>query len=148
MNDKKIKDIIIIIISIIVVIFLINYIFNDSVDTSSNTLNNSITDNPISTLSYDVTSNIANIKVISQTYSGNKGTTAYIKIKGKPNTSYSIKVKYDSGNSKASGLIIKTSDNSGYVNWSWTIGTRTNSGTYPIIIQGGGDTITAYFTVN
>ena len=76
------------------------------------------------------------------------GEYASIKIQGWPNTEYSIKVKYNSGYSEASGLYRKTSDNNGYVSWSWKVGTRTASGKYPITISGGGETKKVYFTVD
>ena len=75
------------------------------------------------------------------------GETASIKIQGKPNTTYSITVRYNSGNSTASGLYDKTSDSKGNVSWSWKVGTRTSSGTYKIRISGGGENFSTTFTV-
>jgi hypothetical protein len=45
-----------------------------------------------------------------------------------------ITVTYDSGPSQASGLDPKTADASGKVTWSWTIGSNTIAGTWPIDI--------------
>lgn len=75
------------------------------------------------------------------------GEYAYVSIQGKPNTDYSITVTYKSGASTADGLYTKTSDSNGNVSWEWKVGTRTSSGTYPIRISGGGQTISESFTV-
>lgn len=56
---------------------------------------------------------------------------------GLANTEYDINVYYSSGVSKASGLENKTSDNSGYVSWTWKIGGKTNSGNYHVDLIGG-----------
>ena len=64
---------------------------------------------------------------------------ATIKIKGAPNTMYSIKVYYSTSASTASGLENKTSDSSGNVEWSWKIGGKTKAGDHKIKISGGGD---------
>lgn len=76
------------------------------------------------------------------------GEYAYVSVQGEPNTDYSITVTYKSGASTAAGLYTKTSDSNGNVSWEWKVGTRTSSGTYPIRISGGGQTVTANFTVN
>ncbi|MBP5256366.1 MAG: hypothetical protein J6Z80_04835 [Clostridia bacterium] len=72
---------------------------------------------------------------------------ATVSIKAKPNTDYSIKVYYNSGPSKAAGLITKKSDKNGNVSWTWRIGPNTASGTYSIVIRGGGQEIEKHFTV-
>lgn len=64
-----------------------------------------------------------------------------------PNTDYSITVTYNSGPSTAKGLYTKTSGSSGYISWEWKVGTRAAAGTYPIVISGGGQSITESFTV-
>lgn len=63
------------------------------------------------------------------------GNKARISIKGEPYTDYSISVYYNSGESTASGLRTKTSDEEGKVSWSWKVGTRTSPGVYPIYIS-------------
>lgn len=75
------------------------------------------------------------------------GEYAYVSIQGKPNTDYSITVTYKSGASTAEGLYTKTSDGNGNVSWEWKVGTRTSSGTYPIRISGGGQSVSCEFTV-
>ena len=75
------------------------------------------------------------------------GTRPTVKIKGKPYTTYDISVIYSSGPSKASGLDPKQSNAEGYVTWSWKVGTNTYSGSYPIIVTGGGQEAKIYFEV-
>lgn len=87
------------------------------------------------------------ISVESLTTPVSPGEKATIAIVGKPNTKYSITVRYNSGNSTASGLYDKTSDGQGYVSWTWKVGTRTSPGTYKIRISGGGESFTTTFTV-
>lgn len=64
-----------------------------------------------------------------------KGENATIKIKGKANTEYKIKVMYKSGASTASGLEDKKSDQDGYVSWTWKVSERVTPGTYEIIVS-------------
>lgn len=89
----------------------------------------------------------AKIEVVSYSNSVQRNATASVKIKGKPNTRYSITVIYSSGPSEAAGLYPKISDSNGYVTWNWRIGGRTSFGTYPIIIEGESDSKTIYFSV-
>lgn len=77
------------------------------------------------------------------------GETASIEVKSEPNTEHEIIVTYSSGASTAEGLDNKFSDDNGYVEWSWKVGTNTNEGTYPIEIYNL-DTFeseTFYFTI-
>lgn len=53
---------------------------------------------------------------------------------GEPNTLYSITVYVKSGASGAKGLEPKTSDETGYVSWSWWVGSGSTPGTYRIVI--------------
>ena len=78
-----------------------------------------------------------NIEITNVSSSVSPGEYAYISMQGEPNTDYSITVIYNSGPSTAAGLYTKTSDSNGNVSWEWKVGTRTASGTYPIIISGG-----------
>ena len=75
------------------------------------------------------------------------GSNANIKIKGKPNTEYTIDVVYNSGSSKAEGLEPKISDSYGNVSWEWEVGTKTTPGTYSITVNGGGTFKSVKFTV-
>ena len=79
------------------------------------------------------------IQFISTPGTVRRNQTARLRIKGSPNTAYSITVYYNSGPSTASGLYTKTSDSSGYVSWSWRVGGRTSAGTYKIVVSGGGN---------
>lgn len=58
-------------------------------------------------------------------------TLAFI---GEPNTLYSITVYVRSGASGAKGLEPKVSDETGYVSWSWWVGSSATPGTYKIVI--------------
>lgn len=75
------------------------------------------------------------------------GSFANVSIHGAPNTTYSITVVYNSGISTANGLEDVTSDSNGNAYWSWKVGSRTKSGTYPITVSGGGQSESTSFTV-
>ena len=79
------------------------------------------------------------LELVSITSPAARNSEATVKIKGLPNTDYSIAVMYSSGKSGASGLEDKTSDSDGYITWSWKIGGRTNTGSYKIIVTGKSD---------
>lgn len=49
-----------------------------------------------------------------------------------PNSTCNITVRYSSGYSSAEGLYTKTASNDGSISWSWKVGTRTYSGSWPI----------------
>lgn len=87
------------------------------------------------------------LKYTSITSPISRGNEATVEVKGKPNTKYTIKVKYSSGYSTASGLGAKTADSRGSVSWTWKIGAKTSPGTYPITISGGEETIKIEITV-
>lgn len=87
------------------------------------------------------------IEFISAPDTIGRNQTAFVEIKGAPNTEYSITVTYSSGPSKAAGLYPKLTDSEGFVSWRWKIGGRTNYGRYPITITGGGSKETIYFHV-
>lgn len=88
------------------------------------------------------------VQITSITSSVNPGQNANIKIKGTPNTDYTITVYYNSGASEAAGLNSKKSDSEGNVEWTWKVGTRTAAGKYKIAINSSVDSYIAYFTVN
>ena len=75
------------------------------------------------------------------------GSTATIKIHGKPGIEYNITVYYKSGASRAAGLEPKISDSSGNVSWSWIVGSKTSTGTFKIVITGDNETFETPFTV-
>lgn len=51
-----------------------------------------------------------------------------------PGASCSIVVTYKSGPSSASGLGPKTASSTGVVSWTWTVGSRTTVGTWPVTV--------------
>lgn len=59
---------------------------------------------------------------------------ATLSFMGEPNTLYSITVYVRSGASGAKGLESKVSDETGYVSWSWWVGSSATPGTYKIVI--------------
>lgn len=83
------------------------------------------------------TESTTEIELQSFTESVSKGQNATIKIKGNPNTNYSITVIYSTSPSKAKGLENKMSDENGYVSWTFKVGTNTKPGTYPVTISDG-----------
>ena len=74
-----------------------------------------------------------------------RGYTAYLSIKGKPNTDYTLTVYYPSGPSEAAGVGTTKTDSSGNASWAWKVGTRTTPGTHTIEISGDGQSITTSF---
>lgn len=60
---------------------------------------------------------------------------ATLSFMGEPDTLYSITVYVKSGPSSAKGLEPKTSDATGYVTWSWWVGSSSTPGTYKIVIS-------------
>jgi hypothetical protein len=87
------------------------------------------------------------LQVINWTNTVEAGSEASVTIQGKPNTKYSIAVFYHSGASDAKGLEPKTSDDNGYVTWTWKVGSRTEKDTYSIKINGDGKHEEIQFTV-
>lgn len=88
-----------------------------------------------------------NISVISLTSPIKAGSNATLKIKGLPNTEFSISVYYSSGESEASGLQDKTSDSDGKVSWTWKVGSRTKPGEYHIEVYSADESLIIPFTV-
>ena len=77
----------------------------------------------------------SSVEIISKKIS--KGSISEIKIKGRKNTNYSIKVYLKSEVSKASGLIDKVSDDEGYVTWNFKLASNAKNGNYKIVINDG-----------
>ena len=84
----------------------------------------------------------SNISLVNLTTPVSKGSQATIKIKGLPNTTYDITVMYSSGESQASGLEDKISDNEGNVSWTFKVSNNIKPGTYNIIISDNKESIT------
>lgn len=76
-----------------------------------------------------------------------RDTTATLSFLGDPDTFYSITVYVKSGASKAGGLEPKTSDPTGYVSWSWHVGSSATPGTYRIVITSGEMTQILEYTI-
>lgn len=77
-----------------------------------------------------------------------RGSYAFIKIQGAPNTDYDCEVEYKTTMSSADGLGTKRSDENGIVSWRWKVGSRTSLDYSPTIyIDGGGDSISVQFDV-
>ncbi len=76
-----------------------------------------------------------------------RNETVSLTISGTPGVEYDIDVYYSSGESKAKGLENQIADTQGVVTWTWKIGGKTAFGTYQVVISGGGESQTVYFTV-
>lgn len=77
---------------------------------------------------------------------------AYVRVHGKPNTSYSITVMFPSGASKAKGVTgenrTRTSDDDGYVSWDWRMGPSVKDGSrVTVTVSGGGESASRTETV-
>ncbi len=86
------------------------------------------------------------LEVTSLTETVTNGSFAELTIKGKPNTKYSISVYYGTGSSDASGLEASTTDENGVLTWRWKVGVNTSAGEHKIVISGGDEKTTTYFT--
>ncbi len=72
------------------------------------------------------------------------GAAATTSVQTAPYASCAIDVEYKTGESKAAGLANRYADGSGVVSWTWTVGTRTTPGTWPVTVTcvGGGKSAT------
>ncbi len=87
------------------------------------------------------------IQLKSITSPVSRGQKATVEIIGKPSTEYTINVIYSSGPSQASGLEPATSDENGYVFWTWKVGASTALGAKEIQITDGVSTLTVYIEI-
>ncbi len=87
------------------------------------------------------------LEIVSITSPVTPGEKATVTIRGTPGTTYRITVVYSSGPSRASGLEDKTSDENGAASWTWRVGASTKAGVYTVEVTGGGQTVSAQFTV-
>jgi len=88
------------------------------------------------------------ITIVDYSDTVSRGSYAFIKIQGAPDTDYDCEVEYKSGMSEASGLGTKRSDGNGNVSWKWKVGSRTSLDYTPTIyIDGGGDSVSVDFEV-
>lgn len=109
-----------------------------------------LTATPIPTPTFTVTPVMRSTRIMIMEYSDatRRGSYAYIKIQGAPNTDYTCQVQYKTTMSSADGLGKKRSDANGYVSWRWKVGSRTSLDYRPTIyIDGGGDSVSVRFSV-
>ncbi len=91
---------------------------------------------------------VGGIEIVYYTETIARGEYVSIEIIGKPNTTYNCKVDYKSGQSKAKGLGDQDSDDEGYVEWEWKVGTNTSLDYRPTItVSGGGESVSVRFKV-
>ncbi|MED1201792.1 hypothetical protein [Heyndrickxia acidicola] len=88
------------------------------------------------------------VQVVSSDLYVRHGRSASVTVRGARHARGTITVYYNSGPSKAKGLYAKTSDSSGYVSWSWIVGSRTRPGTYIVHIILGGRSVNAHLHVS
>lgn len=75
------------------------------------------------------------------------GHSASLTVETDPGAVCSIKVRYKAGPSKANGLEPKTADHVGRITWTWTVGSATNAGRWPIEISCGDRNLLTEFEV-
>ncbi len=77
-----------------------------------------------------------------------RGETVTVVVIGKPNTIYTLKVKYKSGYSTAKGLGDAKSNDAGEVSWTFRIGNRVDLDFRPSLeVEGGGELAVHFFSV-
>src|SRR5437763_9312456 len=64
---------------------------------------------------------------------------ARMEIQTRPGASCGISVVYQSGPSRARGLIPQTADSKGRIGWRWRVGSNTTPGRWPIVVTCGKD---------
>jgi len=107
---------------------------------------------PIRTATLAPTQAVTHFVQLSATSPVGRGRTATATAKTTGSSNCTITVTYASGPSEAQGLVTKTADGSGNVSWSWTVGTRTTLGSWPVDVTctapgGQRGTARAFFTV-
>lgn len=70
-----------------------------------------------------------------------RGAMASITVQTAPGTQCDIVVRYKSGPSKAKGLEPKAAGSDGRITWSWTVGRNTTSGSWPVTVTCGSETV-------
>ena len=74
------------------------------------------------------------VELMNLTSPVKQGAEATVEVRSLPGAECTIRVRYKSGYSTATGLYAKTVDESGIVVWTWTVGTWTTPGTWPIYV--------------
>ena len=84
------------------------------------------------------------LQIVSVSSPVRPGARATLTAQTTPGAQCSIAVQYKSGPSSASGLEPKTADASGNISWTWTVGSTTTPGTWPITATArlGGNSLT------
>ncbi|MGH2407829.1 MAG: hypothetical protein ACRDF7_07125 [Candidatus Limnocylindrales bacterium] len=107
------------------------------------------TPGPTPTPTTAATSSTLNVTIASISSPVSRGASATLGARTSAGASCSITVLYKSGPSTAKGLAAKTAGGSGSVSWTWTIGTRTTLGSWPVtvICALGGKSAAAHATL-
>jgi hypothetical protein len=74
------------------------------------------------------------VAITSLTSPISRGSTATVAAKTAAGAACAVVVQYKSGPSSASGLGPKDASSSGTVSWSWTVGSRTTLGSWPVTV--------------
>lgn len=88
-----------------------------------------------------------NIKLVRAVNSIRQGRSGTLTIQGQPGTVYNAAATYRIGDKLVTTVESKTSDADGYATWNWPVSSRTEPGTYPITISGGGKTLITQYAV-
>jgi hypothetical protein len=90
-------------------------------------------------------SGTVSVAILNLTSPVSRGGTASLTARTAPLAACTIAVVYKSGASHASGLASRAASAAGLVTWSWTVGTRTTPGSWPVTVScvAGGRTASA-----
>jgi len=90
------------------------------------------------------------IQLVAVTENVQRLSQATITVRGQPDTLHEITVMFATGPSRAQGLEPAYSDDYGYVSWTWTIGSSTTFGAWPITVTQAnedGEALVVYINV-
>lgn len=87
------------------------------------------------------------LKITAEPGSVARGDRATLAAATAPGASCTITVEYKSGASSADGLEPHKADAKGAVRWSWAVGAKTATGTWPIKVNCGGSAVYTEITV-
>ncbi len=76
-----------------------------------------------------------------------QGETGGISIQGRPDTQYTITAVYNNSGNMVTSTAVKRSGENGMVELEWNVSSQTEPGTYGVMVSGGGEQITAAYTV-
>ncbi|NLK87304.1 MAG: hypothetical protein GX279_07430 [Clostridiaceae bacterium] len=76
-----------------------------------------------------------------------QGETGALSVRGKPDTEYTITGVYRISDNMLTSTVVKRSGNNGIVELEWNVSRQTAPGTYAIMVSGGGEQMTASYTV-